>query len=70
MEHKGTKTIETKRLVLRQFQKKDAEAMFNNWESDSKVTEFLRWKTAISIKEAERVLEEWVRGYEALDFYQ
>ena len=70
MEHKGTKTIETKRLVLRQFQKKDAEAMFNNWESDSKVTEFLRWKTAISIKEAEQVLEEWVRGYEALDFYQ
>ncbi len=70
MEHKGTKTIETKRLVLRQFQKNDAEAMFKNWESDSKVTEFLRWKTAISIKEAEQVLEEWVRGYEALDFYQ
>ena len=70
MEHKGTKMIETKRLVLRQFQKNDVEAMFNNWESDSKVTEFLRWKTAISIKEAEQVLDEWIRGYEAFDFYQ
>ena len=70
MEHKGTKMIETKRLVLRQFQKNDAEAMFKDWESDSKVTEFLRWKTALSVKEAEQVLEEWVKRYEAIDFYQ
>ena len=51
MEHKGTKTIETKRLLLRQFHKNDSEAMFKNWESDSKVTEFLRWKTAVDINE-------------------
>ena len=38
MEHKGTKEIETKRLILRQFNKYDADAMFRNWESDSKVT--------------------------------
>ena len=50
MEHKGTKTIETERLLLRQFHENDAEAMFRNWESDDKVTEFLRWKTATDIK--------------------
>ena len=70
MEHKGTKTIETERLILRQFNKNDAEAMFKNWESDSKVTEFLRWKTAVDINEAESVLADWIRGYEKLDFYQ
>ena len=70
MVHKGTKEIETERLILRQFNKDDAEAMFKNWESDSKVTEFLRWPTAIDISEAEQVLNEWIHGYENLDFYQ
>ena len=31
MEHKGTKKIETERLLLRQFHENDAEAMFRNW---------------------------------------
>lgn len=70
MEHQGTKTIETERLLLRQFHMDDAEAMFRNWQSDVKVTEFLRWKTAIDICEAEQVLHEWVQGYEHRDFYQ
>ncbi len=70
MKHKGTKEIETERLILRKFNKDDAEAMFKNWESDSKVTEFLRWPTATDISEAEQVLNEWVQGYENLDFYQ
>ncbi|MBR5224092.1 MAG: GNAT family N-acetyltransferase [Clostridia bacterium] len=70
MNHKGTKEIETERLMLRQFNKDDAEAMFKNWESDSKVTEFLRWPTATDIGEAEQVLNEWVQGYENPDFYQ
>ena len=56
MVHKGTKEIETERLILRQFNKDDAEAMFKNWESDSKVTEFLRWPTAIDISEENRFL--------------
>ena len=70
MEHKGTKTITTDRLILRQFNLNDAEAMFKNWESDSKVTEFLRWKTAEDISEAEQVLNEWVQGYKNPNFYQ
>ena len=69
MEHKGTKTIETERLLLRKFTPNDADAMFNNWESDAKVTEFLRWSTATDISEAENVLNEWVQGYKNLDFY-
>ena len=70
MEHKGTKTIETKRLLLRKFNQNDAEAMFKNWETDSKVTEFLRWKTASHISQAEQILHEWIQRYEQNDFYQ
>lgn len=70
MEHKGTQIIATERLLLRQFNKNDSDAMFRNWQSDSKVTEFLRWKTAIDISETERVIHEWVQRYEQLDFYQ
>ena len=39
----GSVIIETYRLLLRQFTKSDTEAVFNNWTSDEKFTEFLRW---------------------------
>ena len=70
MEHKGTKTIETERLLLRQFNENDAEAMFRNWENDDKVTEFLRWRTVTDIFTAEKILHDWIQEYEHSDFYQ
>lgn len=70
MKHNGTINIETERLLLRKFNISDADAMFRNWESDSKVTEYLRWPTATDISEAKYVLNEWIRGYENSDFYQ
>jgi ribosomal-protein-alanine N-acetyltransferase len=70
VEHRGTKGIETERIILRKFTKEDAEVMFKNWQSDSKVTEFLRWPTAINVSEAEQVIDEWIKGYETPDFYQ
>lgn len=70
MKHQGTKTIETERLILRRFHMNDAEAMFKNWESDAKVTEFLRWQAATDIREAKQVLDQWTQGYESPDFYQ
>lgn len=70
MNHKGTIFIETERLILRRFTENDVEAMFRNWEGDPKVTEFLRWKTAANLKDAENVLLEWIRDYEKADFCQ
>ena len=57
MEHQGTKTIETERLILRKFTADDLSAIFHNWTSDEKVTEFLRWPTHKSIDITKRVLE-------------
>lgn len=70
MNHMGTVKIETKRLLLRQFTEKDASAMFNNWASDEKVTEFLRWPAHKSIEITKRILKEWIDLYKNNDFYQ
>ena len=41
--HKGTQTIHTDRLILRKFTVDDAQAMFENWASDERVTRYLTW---------------------------
>lgn len=41
MNHKGTMTIETERLILRRFEISDVEAIFRNWECDAEVTKYL-----------------------------
>ena len=69
MNHKGTIKIETERLILRRFTMKDAEAMFNNWASDEKVTEFLRWPVHQTMDITKKVLQEWVKSYKNDDFY-
>ena len=70
MEHKGTITIETEKLILRRFTAEDAEAAFYNWMSDDKVTEFLRWPTHRNIDITKRVLNLWLKDYDRTDFYQ
>ena len=43
MNNLGTKTLETKRLILRKTIESDAEPMFNNWASDPRVTKYMTW---------------------------
>jgi len=63
MNHIGTKTIETNRLILRKFKITDSENMFKNWGSDSKVTKYLSWKTHNNIKDSEEIINVWVSNY-------
>ena len=70
MNHMGTVKIETKRLLLRQFKERDIDAAFNNWTSDEKVAEFLRWPTHKSIETTEGILKEWIDLYKNKDFYE
>lgn len=70
MEHKGTVQIGTERLILRSFCEKDAAAVYRNFGSDPKVTEFLRWKAYSSPDDAEDILTEWIGNYKKADFYQ
>lgn len=68
--HKGTQTIETPRLILRQAVMEDAVPMFNNWASDPEVTKFLTWPTYQKVDTAHSILEMWINAYEKANFYQ
>lgn len=69
LNHKGTKVIETERLLLRPFTMADAPAMFRNWASDDEVTKFLTWPTHSDVSVTEMVLTDWTGNYAKPDFY-
>lgn len=60
MNHLGTKTIETNRLILRKFELTDAEDMYNNWANDDNVTRYITWATHKNIEETNKVVEGYV----------
>ena len=69
LNHKGTVTIETERLILRRFTMEDAEAMFRRWASDDEVTKHLTWPTHSSVEISKMVLTDWTSHYPEPDFY-
>ncbi|MCI9370983.1 MAG: GNAT family N-acetyltransferase [Lachnospiraceae bacterium] len=69
MNNKGTKTLETDRLILRQFRHEDAENMFKNWASDSEVTKFLTWPPHPNVNATKAVLNSWIDRYSELSVY-
>lgn len=69
MEHKGTKRLETERLLLRAFVVEDAEAMYDNWANDPEVTKYLTWSTHECEQVSRRTLEDWTSQYPKLDYY-
>ena len=69
MNHTGTKTLETGRLILRRFTPDDAEPMFRNWASDPEVTKFLMWPTHTDPKVTRSILEDWEKHYPEENYY-
>lgn len=69
MNHKGTVRLETERLVLRRFTVDDADAMFQNWANDPKVTKFLTWQPHGRVDVTKGVLANWVPLYITPDYY-
>ena len=69
MQHKGTKTLETARLILRRAQLSDAQAMFDNWASDPEVTKYLTWPTHENVAATRWVLENWNGQYDNDECY-
>ena len=70
MQHKGTVRLETDRLILRRFRLDDSGAAFQNWTSDKRVTEFLRWPAHDTVNTTKKIIQTWVDGYARDDFYQ
>ncbi len=70
MEHKGTVTLETERLILRRFTYSDAECAFRNWMSSDNVTKFLRWQAHSDISVTRDYISFLLDGYSKTDFYE
>lgn len=70
MKNIGTKTIETKRLILRKFTISDADDMYKNWASDDEVTKFLTWPSHTDVDVSKRVIDTWIKGYSDDKNYQ
>ena len=66
--HKGTKTIITERLILRQFRVDDANDMFV-WASNPEVVKYLSYKPHTSSKATAELLKGWVSGYNSNEVY-
>ena len=67
--HKGTQIIKTDRLTLRPFRVTDAQKMYDNWASDSKVTEFLTWQPHDSVDSTKALLKLWAKEYSNYSYY-
>lgn len=55
--HKGTKRLETPRLILRPFHEGDEVEMYNNWCSDKRVAKYTTWYAHESVENAKQFLE-------------
>ena len=70
MTHKGTVTLESKRLILRKFAEGDEIFMYKNWASDPEVTKYLTWPTHSSVEVSAKVLASWLSENSKPEFYQ
>ncbi len=69
MNHLGTQTIETERLILRRFEISDAQDMFNNWTSDEDVTKYFMWSAHKEIDDSIKHIKSLIDEYEKVSTY-
>lgn len=69
MNHKGTVTLETERIILRRFEQTDAEGMFRNWASDPEVFRHMTFPHSKTLEEVQKSLEGIGLRYDKLTMY-
>ena len=69
MNHKGTVTLKTERLILRRFTLDDAEDAFRNWEASEKVTRYLTWPPYQNIDDLKGYIQSVIDSCEKPDHY-
>ena len=70
LNHVGTITLETERLILRRFTADDTEAVYNNWTSDNEISKYMRWEHHKNINETRIKIDDWLERYNKNNFYQ
>ncbi len=69
MQHKGTQTLETPRLILRRFQPEDAQDVFSNWMGQTEVARYTGWPVLENVFETEGLVTAWCAAYEDPHIY-
>ena len=70
MQHLGTQTLETARLILRKTEENDWQPMFRNWANDEKVTRFLTWDPYESAEQLKNTYHQYLlENQNKPDFY-
>lgn len=70
LKHVGTNTIETDRLILRQFEYTDDEAMLKYWIADEKIQSLYREPVYSTKEEVKALLDKYISSYENNDYYR
>ena len=70
LNHIGTITLETEKLILRRFTADDTEAVYNNWTSDNEISKYMRWEHHKNINETRIKIDDWLERYNKNNFYQ
>ncbi len=58
-----TKQLETKRLVLRKVELSDASSLFNNWDSDIQMHEWVDYDLHSNIEDTKKLISKWIKEY-------
>ncbi|MBE6023391.1 MAG: GNAT family N-acetyltransferase [Cellulosilyticum sp.] len=66
----NTPILQTERLLLRPFYKEDARAVFETWESDSEVAQYMFWKSHKDIHKTEAWIAKEIEKVEEEDWYR
>ena len=69
MNHIGTVTLETDRLILRRYTLGDAEDMFRNWAASEVVTRYLTWEPYKNVDSVKGYIQYVNDCYEKPDHY-
>lgn len=70
LNHIGTQSIGTERLVLRKFHLDDVEQMYNNWAKDPENVKYVTWKAHENMNETLKVVSQWISEYENSNCYR
>ena len=70
MNHVGTKTINTSRLILRKFSLDDVKCLHKNWGSDPDVFKFMRMEPHKNEDETKEFIESMLCKYDKTDTYR
>lgn len=70
LDHTGTGTIETQRLILRKFEKEDIKSAYENWMSIPEVQNNYGETICETVMESQEIIEKWISLYDNKDFYR